>query len=661
MKRWPLPLRFSIPGVLLGLGVVVLAASVRYELAAADERADATITQRAQLLSLVLSAQLERSYRERRPSDARNIVLQASADRALRRTILFDQHRRALDGMPVGVSGHSAGETPFADDLPLLDEMRANGSSELRVACHGDHLNSYVPVILSAHEEELLSTGAGVLAMEFDLGPTRSEERVRVVWRAIGIALALAAVTAMLWLFFQFSLLRRVKELVAATRRFAAGDLSVRAHLKGSDELVHLAQAFDHMAEAISVNRQALVEAEQHASFLAEVSQHLAVAFDTGEPLYALAKLAVPVVGEACFVHVSGEQRTAVAYVDPNVEPILQAHADAPLGGALLAAIETGETQLSPAGGARLADALGASWPSDAPAGALPERGAYIVVPLRARARMLGAIAVVSKDVRRYEDPRLRLLAEDMAGRAALNVDNSRLYREMQRAVRMRDEFLTVAAHELRTPCTSLRLAVDMLCRAPPEARAQRMLELLARDSQRLATLVDRLLDVSRIMAAELAIVLEPVDLTAAVREVAATLAATLERSGTKLTVEVGDPIVGQWDLLRVQQVVTNLLVNAMKYGRGRPIRVCAEQSGGMARLTVEDHGIGIAPEHQAMIFERFERAVSSRHYGGLGLGLYIVRRIVEALGGSIHLTSELDVGSTFVVELPLSGPKVRE
>jgi signal transduction histidine kinase len=114
---------------------------------------------------------------------------------------------------------------------------------------------------------------------------------------------------------------------------------------------------------------------------------------------------------------------------------------------------------------------------------------------------------------------------------------------------------------------------------------------------------------------------------------------------------------VGRWDKARIEQVVANLLSNAIKYGAGKPIEITVEADGTTARLTVADHGIGIAPDRVPRIFERFERAVSSLHYSGLGLGLYIVRRVLDALGGSVRVQSAAGEGATFIVELPQCGP----
>jgi signal transduction histidine kinase len=147
------------------------------------------------------------------------------------------------------------------------------------------------------------------------------------------------------------------------------------------------------------------------------------------------------------------------------------------------------------------------------------------------------------------------------------------------------------------------------------------------------------------------------VDLREVARGVLARFTLDLERAGCSASLRDGDRIVGRWDRSRVDQIVTNLIANAIKFGAGKPIEVVLGEDVGMAWLSVRDHGIGIDPARQEWIFERFERAVSNRHYGGLGLGLYISRRIAEAHGGSIRVQSAPGAGATFIVELPRGGP----
>jgi signal transduction histidine kinase len=165
--------------------------------------------------------------------------------------------------------------------------------------------------------------------------------------------------------------------------------------------------------------------------------------------------------------------------------------------------------------------------------------------------------------------------------------------------------------------------------------------------------LIDELLNVARFDSGQVALETGKVDLSALVREVVARFELDLKRSGCPVRILGDAPVIGVWDRSRLEQVVTNLLANAIKFGAGKPITISTSTEAGRARLVVSDQGIGIALDQQARIFERFGRAVSVRHYGGLGLGLYICRRIAEAHGGSICVESGEGIGSTFGLELP--------
>jgi signal transduction histidine kinase len=231
---------------------------------------------------------------------------------------------------------------------------------------------------------------------------------------------------------------------------------------------------------------------------------------------------------------------------------------------------------------------------------------------------------------------------------------------QLQDAVRARDEFLSVASHELRTPITSLLLAVQSLRSGvypdcPPEE--MRLFEVAEEQCQRLARLIDQLLDVTRIRAGRLHLDLAPVDLVEVARDAMRRHVQELAASRSSLELRADAPVVGLWDRSRLDQAACNLLGNAIKFGGGNPIVMGVEAAGKKARLWVADHGIGIAGERVETIFEPFERAVSVREYGGLGLGLYIVRRVVEAHGGTVRVESNGTRGSKFVVELPLAGP----
>jgi signal transduction histidine kinase len=250
---------------------------------------------------------------------------------------------------------------------------------------------------------------------------------------------------------------------------------------------------------------------------------------------------------------------------------------------------------------------------------------------------------------------------QDIADRASLAIHNARLYQTTQAAVNMRDEFLSIAGHELRTPITALQLELYMIGR---KARDGRDLPTLAtrsdramRNLSRLTALIDQLLDVSRIGAGRLTLELGEIDLAQLVRDLVGRATDELAGAGCAMTLSAADSLVGRWDRMRLEQIATNLLSNAMKYGKGKPIRVTVERDGVHARLVVADEGIGIAAPDRGRIFKRFERAAAARNYGGLGLGLWITHQIVEALGGQISVESEPGHGATFTVVLPLAGP----
>lgn len=232
--------------------------------------------------------------------------------------------------------------------------------------------------------------------------------------------------------------------------------------------------------------------------------------------------------------------------------------------------------------------------------------------------------------------------------------ETGRRQRETREAIRARDDFLTIAAHELKTPLTSLKLQQQFLAGLPPEESEtrQRGLELVDRQIKRLEKLVGDLLDVSRITAGRLELERSELDLAPLVREVVHRFERDLARSGSTVTVTTA-PVTGTWDPLRLDQVVTNLVSNAIKYGAGQPIDVTVEAAGATARLVVRDRGIGIDAADLERIFGRFERAVSMYHFGGMGLGLYITRQIVEAHGGTIRAEPAPTAGSIFIVELP--------
>jgi len=274
---------------------------------------------------------------------------------------------------------------------------------------------------------------------------------------------------------------------------------------------------------------------------------------------------------------------------------------------------------------------------------------------LRSRDRPTGAVWLFSSKPRRYRAEEI-LLFKELAARAATAIENARLFLEARAAIAQRDEFMSVASHELNTPLASLRLIVDSLLRRQQhDAAVVGRLKTADRQVTRLGVLVTQLLDVSRLSAGRMMLERQPTDLAAVARDVLASLKDDIERRGVAVSVDAPERVaVGTWDRARIEQVALNLLTNALKYGNGQPVEVAVTRDGDAAILAVHDHGLGIEPKDQARVFQRFERAVSSRNYGGLGLGLFIAREITLAHGGTIDVESVPGEGSTFRVRLPL-------
>jgi PAS domain S-box-containing protein len=369
------------------------------------------------------------------------------------------------------------------------------------------------------------------------------------------------------------------------------------------------------------------------ALVLAGASEVLA-ALDVEPALQAVARLALPRLGSACavdtFSETGGPRRIATAAL-PGAEPTTDG---------LPRPVLAGRPSLS---------------------GSTRERSC-LSVPLIVQGEVAGAITFIAPPERRYDAGDIEL-AEELARRAALALDNARLRRRWREALAARDEFLAIASHELRGPMASLHLAVrGLVDRVAPrrepgpglDAREGKLVGAIDRAERRLERFVDELFDATEARADHLRFELAEMDLGEVVREVLSRAAPALARSGSLLTTAFRGPLTGIWDRARLEQVVSNLVSNAVKFGLGKPIEIRLEGDPEKARLEVADRGLGIAPERREAIFRPFEQAVLARHYGGLGLGLYIARSIVESHGGTIEVASEGEGrGSTFTVELP--------
>jgi signal transduction histidine kinase len=451
-------------------------------------------------------------------------------------------------------------------------------------------------------------------------------------------------------------------------RRFTEDDLDM-LRLVGDRAALAIARARADESERQA--RTAIEAAERRASFLAEASRILAPSLDVDDTLERLARLAVPAISDLCVINTVDDEgmirRPAAVFVDPAREALVRdlqrRFPIDPAGSHPVARVlRTGHPDIV----ADISDAVLARIATDPEHRRIARElgyASYIVVPLVARGRTLGAISLVSgPSGRRYGNDDLAL-AEDLARRAALAVDNARLYRQAEAARaaaesanRMKDEFLAMLSHELRTPLTSIvGWARMLLGTAPDEATRLRGLAVIERSANLQARLIEDLLDIARFMRGDARLDLRPIDAGHVVEAAVEAARPAAEAKGLVLERQLAPGAVDlSGDADRLQQVVGNLLANAVKFTpAGGRVTVRLTRAERQVRITVSDTGRGISATLLPHVFEAFRQGERSEP-GGLGLGLAIVRQVVELHGGSVQVESPGEGrGAAFTVVLP--------
>jgi PAS domain S-box-containing protein len=411
---------------------------------------------------------------------------------------------------------------------------------------------------------------------------------------------------------------------------------------------------------------------EEWQRFLAESSARLSLSLDSATTLREMTALLVPRIADWCAIDLVSEDgqftRAAFAHADPQREPLLdELTRRYPPGNAepslLLTTIRSGRlslyTAITPAQlvalthdveHLRLAEAIGMT--------------SALLVPLQAHGHTFGVLSLVRGTSPPYtQEESVRV--DDFAQRCAVALDNARLYQQAQEAVLLRDQFVAIASHELRTPVTSIRGYAQLIERQANKgtldaARVTRQTNQIVTQATRLTTLISDLLDASRIQQGRLDLHLVRCDLSALAREAFGAFLTAPERTAEHtLRLEADEVVIGRWDRGRLDQVLTNLLSNALKYSpNGGEIRLHVGRNRDRATVTVSDQGIGIPLSEQRTLFQPFSRGGAAHgRISGTGLGLYIVRQIVEGHGGTVAIASTPQVGSTFTVTLPLGDP----
>jgi len=418
------------------------------------------------------------------------------------------------------------------------------------------------------------------------------------------------------------------------------------------------------------------IDARDRLAFLASTGELLTLSLDFNETLRQAAKLAVPRLGDYCNILLHDEslglKHVAWAHVDPNKESLVRDLAT------YLSSSESGSTLASRV----VTSGRTVRWVRDEAefarmAAALPESLArsaellgpyeYVGVPLRVGGRPVGVMSfatTLGDSRRKYRDADVELI-EEFARRASLAIENARLFARAEELNRLKDDFLATLSHELRTPLSAILGWARMLRQdqVTPEAR-QRALESIERNAQAQTRIVEDIIDVARGVTGNLRLELAPIDLVEIARRAVDAVAPSAAVKQITVEVRAGLPVIVDADATRLQQVIWNLLSNAVKFTpRGGRITIDVERAESTGVLTVVDTGIGIAPEFLPLMFDKFRQQDQSftRQFGGLGLGLAIVRQLVELHGGSIDAASEgQGRGSRFTVRLPIAMPVER-
>jgi signal transduction histidine kinase len=404
-------------------------------------------------------------------------------------------------------------------------------------------------------------------------------------------------------------------------------------------------------------------ERERKAALLTEVMTDVAESFGSSAAAQVAVDRAVPILGDFCLL-VGLEGTTvrdiAAAHIHPDglalLQTLMRNHPPSLTGPGFAAhALREQESLLVPDVDEKAARYYGIEGDYLRDVSALGVRSA-MAAPFSVRGSTRGAM-VFGSSFLRYDQDDLKF-AEAYTQRVGLILENGLLFQRAEEAIKARDEFLSLASHELRTPLTSLGLFAQSIVReatALPERSLASLGQGMVRQAGRLDRLADRLLSASEIGDHPPTINRERTDLSELVCDLTLAFSSAAAAAGSSLVAHAEGQVVGYVDPTRIEQVLGNLIDNAVKFGMGSPIEVDLHADHDAAVISVRDHGPGIALEEQQEIFRRYRRGSAAAGLGGLGLGLHVVREIVESHGGSVGVDARPGKGSTFTVTLPLN------
>ena len=418
---------------------------------------------------------------------------------------------------------------------------------------------------------------------------------------------------------------------------------------------------------ATEITKQKRIESNQN--FLTRIKSLLISTIDYDKVLNQLSDAVIPYLADGCIIDVvDGEsfKRLITKHIDPEIEELMNEmikkyplKSGAPLPS--MRAIETGQSQFY-----READTsvIASSTYNEDHMNMVLKIGSrsHMTFPLQVRGKVMGAInfIVTKKDRSLFDDIDFEL-GKNIARHTSLVIDNARLFKDAKSAVELRDDFISMASHELRTPMTSINLQIDVLrslvdsIESQPEITSimYKFLESTRNQLNRLTRLVDDMLDISRISTGKLKLAFRTTNIKLIIEDVLARFEEQTKASNIEVKFFCDTDIFCLADGERLDQVITNFMTNAIRYGKKKPIHVYLLENESTITIKVQDFGRGVMKEDQERIFNRFERAHTSEDVSGLGLGLYINKQIVDEHNGNISIESEPGKGATFIVELP--------
>lgn len=436
----------------------------------------------------------------------------------------------------------------------------------------------------------------------------------------------------------------------------------------------------ESMMGLLRQEQEARAEAEaarNRVHFLSDAGEILASSLDYKATLASVADFSVSVVCDWFIVDLREEndvlRRVALAYADPAKAEVAQELRRTPpdlKAASSLADVLTRHQAIlwtePPSELQSLMDRISSAdvWRKAVAHGLIPDPAmtSCIIAPIFANDPSLGTLTMISTRPDRVYGQADVAMASTLANRIAVAIRNHELYEEACAAAAQRDELIAIATHDIRTPLLSLQLHLRRMRNVLDRDEAtvgweddqwRDRLASMSLLGDRLSRMVDELFDLSRLRSQTAPLKLETCDLSEIVRESIALLEHDIVRSGSAVMSDLAAQATGRWDPLHMQRVVTNLIANAVKYGRGNPIEIAVEVDESMTCLEVRDAGVGIAESDKERIFHRFARADYGGDAGSMGLGLYIARQIVEMHGGFLHLTSVPGKGSNFKAVIP--------